>query len=113
MFGLTIEYEGSYSRWQYMFKLIDYGIQSGQIVNILAYPFDESNSVRNISELDKREFEKFHKKSVKSALEKINAILYFEGNKMIIDSSKKVLIILINLSTSRISIKNVKTIDRD
>lgn len=31
MFGSTVEYEGSYSRWQYMFDLIDYGIQSGRI----------------------------------------------------------------------------------
>lgn len=33
MFGSTLEYDGKNSRWQYMFDLIDYGIQSERIDN--------------------------------------------------------------------------------
>lgn len=112
IFGSTVEYEGSYSRWQYMFGLIDYGIQSGKIANILAYLFDKSNFIRNVTELDKDEFERYHNKSVESAVSRINAILHFGGNKMIIDG-KRVLIVPINATTPNISIKNLKTIDRD
>lgn len=104
MFGSTVEYEGSYSRWQYMFDLIDYGIQSGKIANILAYLFDKSNFIRDATELDKDEFERYHNKSVESAVSRINAILHFGGNKMIIDG-KKVLIVLINATTPNISKK--------
>src|SRR5699024_12872076 len=60
----------------------------------------------------KDEFKKFHSKSVESALERINAILHFGGNKLIIDS-KRVRIVPINSSTPKISVKNVKNIDRD
>ncbi|MDC2839770.1 abortive infection family protein [Limosilactobacillus mucosae] len=112
MFGSTLEYDGKNSRWQYMFDLIDYGIQSERIDNILAYLFDDSNFVRNVNGLNKDEFKKFHSKSVESALERINAILHFGGNKLIIDS-KRVRIVPINPSTPKISVKNVKTIDRD
>lgn len=112
MFGSTIEYGDQNSRWEYMFKLIDYGIKSGRIDTILAYLFDESNFVRNINGLDKDDFGRYHSKSVESALERINTILHFSGNKMIING-KKVLIVPINPSMPRISVKNVKNIDRD
>ncbi|WFC04183.1 abortive infection family protein [Lactiplantibacillus pentosus] len=112
MFGSTLEYDGNNSRWQYMFDLIDYGVKSGRIDNMLAYLFDDSNFVRNVNGLNKDEFERFHSKSVESALERINTLLHFGGNKLIIDG-KKVHIVSVNPSTPKISVKNVKTIDRN
>ncbi len=112
MFGSTLEYTGMQSRWQYMFDLIDYGIKSGRIDSILAYLFDESNFSREAHELDKDEFERYRSKSIESALDRINTILHFGGNKLIIDA-KKVRLSPISPSTLEISVNNVKTIDRD
>lgn len=111
-FGSTMEYTGTQSRWQYMFDLIDYGINSERISSIIAYLFDESNFTRVIIELNKDEFENYYKISVESVLERINTILHFGGNKMIIDK-QRALIVSNNASAPEISIKNVKNIDRD
>lgn len=112
-FGSTTEYTGMKSRCQYMFDLIDYGISSGRIPSILAYLFDEPNFTRSINtELSKDEFKKYYELSVESALERINTILHFGGNKMIIDN-RRVLMVSNNTSDPEISIKNVKSIDRD
>ena len=114
-FGSTQEYSGMQYRYEYMFALIDYGISSGKIATILAYLFDESNFTTNMNiQLSKDDFEIYHNRSVKSALERINGILHFGGNKMIIDN-QKVLIISINANAHKpkISIKNVRTVDRD
>lgn len=101
------------SRWQYMFDLIDYGISSRRIPSILAYLFDESNFTRGINtELSKDEFKKYYELSVESALERINIILHFGGNKMIIDN-RRVLMVSNSTSDPEISIKNVRNIDRD
>ena len=83
-----------------------------ELANILAYLFDKSNFIRAVTELDKEEFERYHNKSVESAVSRINAILHFGGNKIIIDG-KRVLIVPINATTPNISIKNLKTIERD
>lgn len=112
MFGSTLEYAGMKSRWQYMFDLIDYGIKSGRIDSILAYLFDESNFVREANGLDKDEFERYRSKSIESTLDRINTILHFGGNKLIINE-KRVLLVSISPSTPEISVNNVKTIDRD
>ncbi len=112
-FGSTTEYTGMKSRWQYMFDLIDYGISSRRIPSILAYLFDESNFTRGINtELSKDEFKKYYELSVESALERINIILHFGGNKMIIDN-RRVLMVSSSTSDPEISIKNVRNIDRD
>lgn len=112
-FGSTTEYTGMKSRWQYMFDLIDYGISSRRIPSILAYLFDESNFTRGINtELSKDEFKKYYELSVESALERINIILHFGGNKMIIDN-RRVLMVSSSTSDPKISIKNVRNIDRD
>ena len=113
MFGSTIEYTGAKSRCQYMFDLIDFGIVSGKIPNILAYLFDESNFTRNLNtELNKDELKKYYDLSVKNALERINAILHFGGNKIVIDN-QMVLIVSNNVENTEISLKNVKSVDRD
>lgn len=112
MFGSPLEYTGMRSRWQYLFDLIDYGISSGRIESILAYLFDESNFVREVNGLDKDEFEKYRSKSIESALDRINTILHFGGNKLIINA-KSVRLISISSSTTEISVNNVKNIDRD
>ena len=76
-----------------MFDLIDYGINSERIPSILAYLFDKSNFTRDIKdELSKEEFKKYYEISVESALEKINEILHFGGNKMIIDNRKVLMV---------------------
>lgn len=112
-FGSTTEYTGMKSRWQYMFDLIDYGISSRRIPSILAYLFDESNFTRGINtELSKDEFKKYYELSVESALERINIILHFGGNKMIIDN-RRVLMVSNSTSDPEISIRNVRNIDRD
>ena len=110
-FGSTIEYINNKSRWQYMFDLIDYGISSERIPSILAYLFDKSNFTRDINnELSKDEFKKYYEMSVESALEKINEILHFGGNKMVIDN-KKVLMVSNSTLNPEISVKNVRNID--
>lgn len=112
-FGSTTEYTGIKSRWQYMFDLIDYGISSGRIPSIIAYLFDESNFTRGINiELSKDDFKKYYELTVESALERINTILHFGGNKMIIDN-QRVLVVSNNTSEPEISIKNVSNLDRD
>ena len=95
-----------------MFDLIVYGIKSGRSDSILAYLFEESNFVREANGLDKDEFERYRSKSIESALNRINTILHFGGNKLIINE-KRVLLVSISPSTPEISVNNVKTIDRD
>lgn len=111
-FGSTLEYAKMRSRWQYMFDLIDYGIKLGQIDSILAYLFDESNFIREANGLDKDEFERYRSKSIESALDRINTILHFDGNKLIINA-KRVSLVSISPSAPEISVNNVKNIDRD
>lgn len=84
--------------------------RNGLIVYL--YLFDESKFVREANGLDKDEFERYRSKSIESALDRINTILHFGGNKLIIDA-KRDRLVSVSLSTPEISVNNIKTIDPD
>lgn len=113
MFGATLEYDGTKFRWQYMLDLINYGISSGKVAVILAYLFDESNFSKNITiELSSSEFQKYYKMSVQCALERINSMLHFTGNKIVFND-RLVSLLPTDTTTSELTVKNIYTVDHD
>ena len=112
-FGLALEYEGMKSRWSYMYDLIDLGIGSSNISDVLSYLFDESNFSKNIpSSLTNEEFKEYYKRSVESAIGRINSLLHYSGKKLVIKNNKAVLVSR-NKEEIELSVKNITTINRD
>ncbi len=90
-FGKYIDY-GSRSRWEYMYELIDYGIQSKTILTIVAYFFSETNFTEHGKEYNQlnnnRSRAEYYNIATKEAVLKINKLLSFSGKELLIDKNK-------------------------
>lgn len=85
-FGKHIDYGGR-SRWEYMYELIDYGIQCQNISTIVAYFFSETNFAEHGEEYNKLGSEnhaKYYNIATKEAVLKINKLLSFSGEELIL-----------------------------
>lgn len=112
-FGLVLEYEGMKSRRSYMYDLIDLSIGASNISDVLSYLFDESNFSKYIpSSLTNEEFKEYYKRSVESAIGRINSLLHYSGKKLVIKNNKAVLVSR-NKEEIELSVKNITTINRD
>lgn len=86
-FGKYIDYDGR-SRWEYMYELIEHGIQSKNIATIVAYFFSETNFTEHGREYNKlnnnRERTEYYNRVINEAILKINKLLSFSREELVL-----------------------------
>lgn len=119
LFGLPVTYSwngGALSRWQYLDNLLGYCIVNKKCSDLFSYLFAKEQFTEILRGHSVKETEKAYKTIVstiieKINIEKINGILYFSGNELVITGN--------NFSIRHISSKvvisapEIKNIDRE
>ena len=113
-FGLPATYPrngGALSRWNYLDNLLEYCIKNNKCPSLLAYMFSLNQFSKQLNGHSANEIKKTHKKIVSTILEKINELLFFGGNKLIVNGEN----FEIRPIESHIEIAapTIKIIDRD
>lgn len=114
MFGFPMTYAsngGNLSRWQYLDNLLDDCIKKEKCSNLIAYLFSKEQFGKILSEHNIDEVEKAYEYFVEYIIQKINVILHFGGNELVL-SNNSFFVIPIG-SKIQIDTPRIKTIDRD
>lgn len=114
LFGLPATYSwngGALSRWQYLDNLLEYCIKNNKCSSLLAHMFSLNQFSKMLSGHSANEINEAHKTIVSTILEKINGLLLFGGNELIVNGKNFV----IHPIGSRVEIAApaIKTIDRE
>lgn len=114
-FGLPVTYPGlgneALSRWQYLFYLIEHCIKKDTCSQLLSYIFRKESFKRTLSGKSSDDIDECYKIIVKTAIDKINGILYFSGNELIqVGNNFIIKSIAENLI---VDTPNIRIIDRD
>lgn len=114
MFGFPMTYSSNgrnLSRWQYLDNLLDDCIKKGKCTDLLAYLFSKEQFGKKLSGHNIKEIERAYEYFVDYIIQKINSILYFSGNELVLNN--KVFFIRPIGSKIQIDTPRIKTIDRD
>jgi len=83
-FGLIVNYnETKYSRWMYMYNLLEYCIKNEKVPDLLLYIFEKKQFKEKFKEMSFTEIEKNYKLIVEEIINKINGCLYLSDKKLI------------------------------
>lgn len=112
-FGLPVTYKwgtgGNLSRWEYFENLFEYCIKAERCSDLLSYLFNKKQFTNMFKGHEVNVIELAYTHFVKTIIGKINGILYFGGNKLIL-SSKRFLVKKIGAKVE-ISAPKIKSID--
>ena len=114
LFGLQVTYScngGALSRWQYLDNLLDYCIKNKKCSNLLSYMFAKDQFSKLLGGHGAKEIDKAYKTIVSTIIEKINGLLYFGGNELVVIGNNFV----VRKIGSKVEIiaPKIKTIDRE
>ena len=114
LFGLPATYSwngGALSRWQYLDNLLEYCIKYNKCSSLLAHMFSLNQFSKMLNGHSADEINEAHKTIVSTILEKINGLLLFGGNELIVNGKN----FIIHPIGSRVEIAapTIKTIDRE
>ncbi|WP_273401663.1 abortive infection family protein, partial [Traorella massiliensis] len=114
LFGLPATYSwngGALSRWQYLDNLLEYCIKYNKCSSLLAHMFSLNQFSKMLNGHSAHEINEAHKTIVSTILEKINGLLLFGGNELIVNGKN----FIIHPIGSRVEIAapTIKTIDRE
>lgn len=114
LFGLPATYSwnfGALSRWQYLDNLLEYCIKNNKCSSLLAHMFSLNQFSKMLIGHSANEINEAHKTIVSTVLEKINGLLLFGGNELIVNGNN----FAIHPIGSRVEIvaPAIKTIDRE
>lgn len=114
LFGLPVTYswnDGALSRWQYLDNLLDYCIKNNKCSDLLSYMFAKAQFSKLLGGHGAKEIDKAYKTIVSTIIEKINGLLFFGGNELVIIEDNFV----IRKIGSKVEIDapKIKTIDRE
>ena len=87
LFGLPATYSwggGTLSRWQYLDNLLEHCIKNKKCSDLLSHMFSKSQFSKILSGYGSSEIEVAYKTIVSTIIEKINGVLYFGGNELLI-----------------------------
>lgn len=87
LFGLPATYSwkgGTLSRWQYLDNLLEYCIENNKCSSLLAHMFSLNQFSKMLSGHSADEINEAHKTIVSTIIEKINGLLLFGGNELIV-----------------------------
>ena len=114
LFGLPTTYSwtgGTLSRWQYLDYLLEHCIKNKKCSNLLSYMFAKEQFSKTLRGHGANEIDEAYKTIVSTIIEKINGILYFGGNELVVTGN--------NFSIRNIGSKveivapEIKNIDRE
>lgn len=114
LFGLPATYSwngGTLSRWQYLDNLLEYCIKYNKCSSLLAYMFSLNQFSKMLNGHSADEINEAHKTIVSTILEKINGLLFFGGNELIVNGKNFVIHPIGN--RVEIAAPAIKTIDRE
>ncbi len=114
LFGLHVTYprDGSaLSRWEYLDNLLEYCIKNKKCSNLLAHMFSLNQFSEVITGHGAKEIEEAHKSIVSTIIERINGLLCFDGNELVVIGNNFV----VRSIGSKVEIiaPTIKTIDRE
>lgn len=113
-FGYPMSYAvkgGNLSRWQYLDNLLEYCISKDKASDLLAFLFSKEQFADILSSHNRMEIEKAHTYFVQTIIQKINSILYFGGNELIVCGNQFGIRPI--GSNIEIAAPKIKTIDRE
>lgn len=114
LFGLPATYSwngGALSRWQYLDNLLEYCIKYNKCSSLLAHMFSLNQFSKMLNGHSADEINEAHKTIVSTILEKINGLLFFGGNELIVNGKNFVIHPIRN--RVEIAAPAIKTIDRE
>lgn len=113
MFGLAATYDWNYStqsRWQYLDDLLEHCINKDKISDLLSYLFSKQQFEIKLRDKTPKQIEDIYNHIINTIIDKINGILYFGGNKLVVTNKKFTIVSIGN--TAEIMAPSVKNIDR-
>ena len=84
-FGLSAQYSwggGNLSRWMYLSELMKHCITNGQISSLLSFLFAKQQFSTILIGRSLTDIEAIYSQTIRQAMEKINALLYFGGHEL-------------------------------
>ncbi|NLV15873.1 MAG: abortive infection family protein [Syntrophomonadaceae bacterium] len=113
-FGLPVTYgwNGIYqSRWAYLDDLLEHCIKNNRESDLLAFLFSKGEFVDKLKGYTPEVIESAYTKIVETVISKINGILYFGGNELVMVGDS---FVIEKIGTSvKVAAPLIKTIDRD
>lgn len=114
LFGLPIigpNYKQLLSRWQYLDNLLEHCIKNKTCSDLLSYMFSKESFSKMLSGHDDKEIDKAHEKILSTIIEKINDVLCYGGNELVVTGNK----FSIRKISSKVEISTpkIKNIDRE
>lgn len=94
LFGLPATYScngGALSIWQYLDNLLEYCIKYNKCSSLLAHMFSLNQFSKMLNGHSADEINEAHKTIVSTILEKINGLLFFGGNELIVNGKNFVI----------------------
>lgn len=114
MFGLPMTYTWggtNLSRWQYLDNLLDYCIKENRCSALLSYLFEKQQFSSLLSGHEAEAIDKAYVHFTRTILQRINGLLYFGGNELVI-INKQFVVRQIGAKVE-IQAPKIKTIDRE
>lgn len=114
LFGLPATYSwngGALSRWQYLDNLLEYCIENNKCSSLLAHMFSLNQFSKMLNGHSANEINDAHKAIVSTVIEKINGLLLFGENELVIVGNNYVIHPIGN--KVEIVVPAIKTIDRE
>jgi hypothetical protein len=114
LFGLPETYSWggvNLSRWQYLDNLLEHCIKNGRCSDLLAHMFSKDQFSKTLSGHGADEIDKVYHQIVETIIDKINGLLYFGGNELVVTGSDFV----IHKIGSKVKVEapKIKNIDRE
>jgi hypothetical protein len=114
LFGLPETYSWggvNLSRWQYLDNLLEHCIKNGRCSDLLAHMFSKDQFSKSLSGHGADEIDKAYQQIVETIIDKINGLLYFGGNELVVTGSDFV----IHKIGSKVKVEapKIKNIDRE
>ena len=84
-FGLSVQYSWggvNLSRWMYLSELMKHCITNGQISSLLSFLFAKQQFSKILIAHSPTDIETIYRHTIRQAMEKINALLYFGGHEL-------------------------------
>lgn len=114
MFGLPMTYTWggtNLSRWQYLDNLLEYCIKENRCSDLLSYLFEKQQFSNLLSGHEADAVDKAYVHFTRTILQKINGLLYFGGNELVIINNQFV----VRQIGAKVEVQapKIKTIDRE
>ena len=114
LFGLPETYSWggvNLSRWQYLDNLLGHCIKNDRCSDLLAHMFSKDQFSKSLSGHGADEIDKAYQQIIETIIDKINGLLYFGGNELVVTGSDFV----IHKIGSKVKVEapKIKNIDRE